>query len=101
MPRPARQDHGSSQGRLPGSGERGFPTDAWAAGTYCPTTSSCNQDVNRTLILYWNGTRWSRVPSPNPGSVSEHFLGSISADSATDAWAAGDYCPHQRLMRYH
>src|SRR5262249_47180286 len=45
-----------------------------------------------SLILHWNGTAWSQVASPNPGSGGFDPLTGVSADSATDAWAAGLYC---------
>ncbi len=64
------------------------PTDAWAAGSYC-TTSSCLAGHD-TLLLHWNGTAWSKVPSPNPGPSS--FLVAVNAVSPSDAWATGDYC---------
>jgi hypothetical protein len=46
------------------------------------------------VTLHWNGTAWSRVPSPSPGNgdgegTSELF--GVSALSSTDAWAVGDY----------
>jgi hypothetical protein len=63
------------------------PTDAWAAGSYCTTSSCTGQDM---LLLHWNGTAWSKVPSPNPGPAS--FLIAVSAVSPSDAWATGDYC---------
>jgi hypothetical protein len=43
---------------FPGSMTADSPTDAWAVGTDC-TTSSC--DVENTLILHWNATAWSRA----------------------------------------
>ena len=80
----------------PGSGTGGLvplagvsadsPSDAWAVGGTC-TTSTCA--VQDTLLLHWNGTAWSKVPSPNPGAVSSaHGQRRL----ATDAWAAGSYC---------
>ncbi|HEY2443021.1 MAG TPA: hypothetical protein VGI31_07805 [Streptosporangiaceae bacterium] len=62
-------------------------SDAWAVGYY---SSKTPDNAYRTLILHWNGTSWARIPSPNPG-VKNSFLSSVSADSATDAWAVGDY----------
>jgi hypothetical protein len=64
-------------------------TDAWAVGGYFdPTTGSIE-----TLALHWNGTKWSKVASPNPGGTSSgaSLLNGVSADSATDAWAVGYY----------
>jgi hypothetical protein len=67
------------------------PTDAWAVGfDINPTTGA-----SVTLILHWNGTSWSRVASPNPGGTTSssngNSLKSVSAISATDAWAVGVY----------
>jgi hypothetical protein len=67
-------------------------TDAWAVGYYVvnPTTQA-----QETLVLHWNGTKWSKVASPSPGGTSMNFdnsfLHGVSADSATDAWAVGHY----------
>jgi hypothetical protein len=56
-------------------------TDAWAVGTYrCP-------DGTRTLILHWDGSRWSKVESPSPSAINGLY--GVSAESATDAWAVG------------
>lgn len=38
--------------------------------------------------MHWNGTTWSQVPSPSPGSDS-YLLLSVSAVSSTDAWVVG------------
>jgi hypothetical protein len=48
--------------------------DAWAVGS---------ASSGRSLVLHWNGTGWSQVPSP-PGSLS-----GVAAVSASDAWAVG------------
>src|SRR5262249_38482127 len=64
------------------------PPDAWAVGQSCPfAINTCH-----SLILHWNGTAWSQMASPNPGSDGFDPLTGVSADSATDAWAAGLYC---------
>jgi hypothetical protein len=61
-------------------------TNAWAVGQYC--VSSCSSRVFRSLILHWDGTAWSRVPSPSPGA-SDNILGAVAASATTDAWAVG------------
>ena len=43
------------------------------------------------LIEHWDGTAWTVVPSPNPGSGA--VLQSVSATSATNAWAADSPSP--------
>jgi hypothetical protein len=40
-----------------------------------------------TLILHWDGTSWTRVPSP--GRTSQDALNGVSVLSASDAWSAG------------
>jgi hypothetical protein len=59
------------------------PTDAWAVGDYGDAHG--NYDIAR--ILHWDGVSWSVYPAPTGGSYA--FLYSVSADSATDVWAAG------------
>jgi len=48
------------------------PTDLWAFGSFFAASGSENQ---MTLVLHWDGTAWSLVPSPNPTSGS--FLSDI------------------------
>jgi hypothetical protein len=60
--------------------------DAWAVGSYC-ATRTCSP--LRTLIVRWNGRRWSRVPSPSPGS-SRNLLAGVDAISPAQAFAVGD-----------
>ena len=66
------------------------PANAWAVGEYC--VSHCGPgEVFGTLILHWNGTRWSAVNSPSPSSTGRNFLDGVAATSATNAWAVGTY----------
>jgi hypothetical protein len=60
-------------------------SQAWAVGRYGP-----GGGVSFTLTLRWNGTAWSQVPSPNPGS-SYNLLNGVDAVSPTDIWAVGQY----------
>ncbi|HEX9988721.1 MAG TPA: hypothetical protein VGE45_09625 [Chloroflexia bacterium] len=56
--------------------------DIWAVGTY-----NTPGNLNKTLVMHWNGIGWQIVPSPNaPGF---NALGSVAAISSTDAWAIG------------
>jgi hypothetical protein len=72
--------------------------DAWAVGYYC-TTSSCA--TRNTLTLRWNGTAWSKVASPSPGSAIDKLNG-VTALSATDAWAVGaDRTPSSHTLILH
>ncbi|MEO8973437.1 MAG: hypothetical protein ABI406_17765 [Ktedonobacteraceae bacterium] len=61
-------------------------TNIWAVGMY---VNNLGQTLNaRTLIEHWNGTAWTVVQSPNPGSGLNYLTG-IAAISANDIWAAG------------
>jgi hypothetical protein len=58
----------------------------WAVGD---TRASVNGTTTiQTLILHWDGTSWTRVPSPTPGSTFA-VLNSVDVVSANDAWAVG------------
>jgi hypothetical protein len=61
-------------------------TNAWASGTFRSTSGP-----DDTLILHWNGTKWTRVPSPDP-STTDNFLFGVSAASAGSAWSVGYDC---------
>lgn len=64
------------------------PDNVWAVGYY----TSPSGPRGRALILHWNGTTWSQVASPNPNSAQSTLTG-VSATSAANAWAVGQYCP--------
>jgi hypothetical protein len=53
-------------------------------------TSCFNGNKQSTVILHWDGAKWSRVHSPSPGAVA--ILWSVSADADGTAWAVGYYC---------
>jgi hypothetical protein len=60
--------------------------NAWAVGDYN------NGTAGQTLIAHWNGSSWTQVASPNPGSTSNnHILNGVAAASATNIWAVGNY----------
>lgn len=59
--------------------------DIWAVGY-----ATASNFVTYTLIEHWNGSQWSIVTSPNPGSQS-NYLWSVVALSPRNAWAVGDY----------
>jgi hypothetical protein len=50
--------------------------DAWAVGT----------DGARQIILHWDGSSWSAVPTPSPGAGR---LLDVEASGPADLWAAG------------
>jgi hypothetical protein len=62
-------------------------TDSWAAGSWNPGYPTY---FDQTLVLHWDGSAWSVVPSPNP-STSHNYLYGISATSASDVLAVGTY----------
>ena len=61
-------------------------SDAWAVGSYVNNRTG----VRDTLILHWDGTVWSRVASPNPGTRL-NVLNGVSAGGTNNAWAVGFY----------
>jgi hypothetical protein len=57
---------------------------SWAVGDYF------DGSARQTLVEHWNGTRWSRVKSPNPGGSAQfNFLNGVVAISSSDVWAVG------------
>ena len=62
--------------------------DVWAVGNTIDTASGSFLP-DKTLILHWNGTAWSVVPSPD--SPAEDVLSGVSALSPTDVWAVGQF----------
>jgi hypothetical protein len=57
--------------------------NAWAAGYSDDPNCLCG----KTVVEHWNGSRWTRHTTPNPG-VADYLTG-IAATSATDVWAVG------------
>lgn len=70
-------------GTLPGRQGRVSSTDVWAVGRYF-------NGAYRTLTEHWNGSRWSVVTSPNPGS-SDNYMDDVAVVSTSDVWAVGYY----------
>jgi len=58
--------------------------DAWTEGSYDTSAGS----IFHTLIEHWNGSQWSVVKSPSPGT--NDFLNDLSAVSASDVWTVGN-----------
>lgn len=58
-----------------------------------------------TLVLHWNGHRWTRQAAPSPGVADRaDTLSAVSIVSSADAWAVGSYEPvgsHQSAMVLH
>jgi hypothetical protein len=64
-------------------------TDVWAVG-YREKDST---EALVTVVMHWDGTSWTRVPSPNPGGEglnAENVLTSVDGSSAS-AWAVGSF----------
>jgi hypothetical protein len=91
--------NGSSWARVPvphpgtfANGLRGVAavsaSDVWAVGSWQDTPTAV-----KTLIVHWDGTRWTKVPSPSFGAGSQYgsVLTGVSATSASDVWAVGYY----------
>ena len=51
-----------------------------------------NSTTGQTLVLKWNGTKWTLVSSPDVGTT-ENYLNELSCTSATYCLAAGWYRP--------
>lgn len=62
-------------------------TNAWAVGS----ASSGNALDQITLTLHWDGTAWSIIPSPSPGTLGLNSLYAVAANSANDVWAVGSF----------
>jgi hypothetical protein len=56
---------------------------AWAVGYYVNAAYQ-----QQTLVEHYDGTLWSVVPSPSPGSRQNIFYG-VAAISDSDVWAVG------------
>jgi hypothetical protein len=59
--------------------------DVWAVGAYFNGSG-----FRKTLIEQWDGTKWSKVLSPNVGSDNNVLFG-VAAISANDVWAVGGH----------
>jgi hypothetical protein len=80
------------------------PSNVWAVG-YDYSSSA----VQSTLTERWNGTNWSIVPSPNPGTQSNCGAGysgsaltGAAGVAANDVWAVGYICGYEsRTLTEH
>jgi cell division septation protein DedD len=70
-------------------------SNAWAVGNASSGQAPANQ---ATLVLHWNGTAWSIIPSPSPGAAGLNTLYAVSANSANDVWAVGSYTQTDRAQ---
>jgi hypothetical protein len=77
------------------------PVDGYSgilSGVSCTRSTFCvsvgrygNAAGGQPLIESWNGTAWSVIPSPNPGSGSDNGFDSVSCVSRTFCVAVGGY----------
>lgn len=63
------------------------PTDVWAVGDQGVFVGPTD-NTSSTLIEHWNGTAWSIVASPSPGSEA-NLTGVTTSNAANDVWAVG------------
>ena len=68
--------------------------NAWAVGEYD------SGQVNRTLIVHWNGKTWRQVPSPNPSPAGDSLNG-VAATSASRVWAVGEQNGHSLVLQWN
>jgi hypothetical protein len=62
------------------------PGNGWAVGTVSDPASF----ASKTLAYHWDGTAWTRSPTPNPAGPSQtNELNAVAARSAADVWAVG------------
>jgi hypothetical protein len=61
--------------------------DVWAVGHSGDASSIPLQ----TLTEHWDGTRWSIIPSPSPGTYNGNVLTAVAVVSTNDVWAVGWY----------
>jgi hypothetical protein len=78
------------------------PTDIFAFGSYFASDGSGHQ---MTLLLHWDGTSWTIIPSPNPtnGVFLSDLLFAGVAPSAGNVWIFGamDIPPNDDSLAIH
>lgn len=80
-------------------------TECWAVGIL--DVSGAAGSAELTDVLRWNGTKWARVTSPDPGGTLENDpdnavneLDGVACGSPTSCWAVGSYWDYQVGTRY-
>jgi len=71
------------------------PSDVWAVGDSGIIDVPSSQ---KTLIEHFNGSGWSIVPSPSPGSIGV-LSGVTTSNAATSVWAVGASTPAGTSVR--
>lgn len=73
--------------------------DAWAVGFQ----NDNNLNNSRTLAMHWDGSQWSAVRTPNPGSHcqgnSGNVLNAVAAVAPNDVWAVGFFFSCSSLLK--
>jgi hypothetical protein len=80
-------------------------TECWAVGIL--HVYGAAGAAGLTDVLRWNGTKWARVTSPDPGGTAENDpdnaineLDGVACGSATSCWAVGSYRDYKAGTRY-
>lgn len=63
-------------------------SDAWAVGVNSSFVVPTIYPLDLGIIEHWDGTRWSIIPSPQPGNY-ENFLYGVATLSRSNVWAVG------------
>jgi hypothetical protein len=64
------------------------PTDVWAVGGSGDNALEQGGSPSTTLIEHWNGSAWSIVPSPSPGTA-DNLTGVTTSNASDSIWAVG------------
>lgn len=75
--------------------------NVWAVGFH-PDPSGQPQYIHQSMVVHWDGSSWSVIPSPNVPGKPDVELNGVAAISANDIWAVGhsgdpSYAPYQTL----
>ena len=72
-------------------------TSAWAVGSQ---RSAPHGVPFRTLAEHWNGTSWTTITSPSPGSGDDWLFGLAAVPHGGGFWAVGQAGPGT-LIEHH
>lgn len=61
-------------------------SDVWAVGSY-----GIGGSDGKVLAEHWDGSSWQQVPIPTPTGANQAQLVALTAVSATDIWAVGEW----------
>jgi hypothetical protein len=75
-------------------------SDVWSVGYDYASNSS-----QFTIAQHWDGSKWSMIPSPSPGTTTKcgagysgNMLNGVAAVSAGDVWAVGEICGYGNMQ---